>query len=285
MKNEERFEEALRSALSDRSAPGGQCLSEEKVVSYVAGRMPEAEQDDLREHLAHCGECVALVRDARSFLDAMDPHQKARQASRTPWPLLLAASLALAAAGGLLILRLPRPERERPGEADRRIALLTAVPDPHPWRNLRIPAAAYVPTVSTGEDLVFRSGEEDVTQPLDAFRTAMEPYAAGDFARAEKALATFLAERPNDARANFYRGVALTQLGRYEEASGLLDAALTHDEGRNREETLWYRGLLRLKEGRFAEALSDLDAVAASAGPRQKEAESLRSQVRARVER
>lgn len=272
MKNEEGFEEALRSALSDRSAPGRQCLSEETAISYVAGRMSEAEEDELREHLAQCGDCVALVHDARSFLEAMAPERARR---RAVWPLALAASLALAAAAGVLLTRAGRPAPDTPGP-------ITSRTTPgNPWSELRIPAAPAPP--SRDEEIVFRSEEPVPTAASNAFDSAIDAYRARDYARAEKSLAAVLALDPSDGEAHLYRGICLIQLGRATEAVAALEKALLGSDARIRGGALWHRALLRLKEGQFAAALEDLDALVASAGPRRSEAETLRSAVRAHV--
>jgi tetratricopeptide (TPR) repeat protein len=247
-------------------------LSEETVVSYVSGRMPEAKEEELREHLAQCGDCVALVRDARSFLDAMAPERTRR---RAVWPLALAASLALAAAAGVLLMRTSRPVPDTRGPIASR-----ATPS-NPWSGLRIAAAPAPP--ARGEEIVFRSEEEVPAAASNAFDSAVDSYRTGIYARAEKGFAAVLAQNPSDAEAHLYRGVCLIQLGRAAEAIAALEKALVSSDARVRGEARWYRALLRLKDGQFAEALEDLDALVASPGTRRKEAETLRSQVRAHV--
>jgi tetratricopeptide (TPR) repeat protein len=242
------------------------------MLAYMAGRCSETEEEETREHLADCAECVTLSRDARGFLGAMAPERTRR---RVVWPLALAASLALAAVAGVLLTRASRPAPDAPGPIAFRAT-------PHnPWSELRIAAPPAPP--SRGEEIVFRSEEQVPAAPSDAFNSAVDAYRAGDYARAEKSLAAVLARDPSDGEAHLYRGVCLIQLGRPAESVAALEKALTNNDARVRGEAHWYRALLRLKEGRFGEALEDLDALAAVAGARQNEAETLRSQVRAHV--
>lgn len=242
------------------------------MLAYMAGRCTETEEEEIREHLADCAECVTLSRDARGFLDSMAPEQAVR---RAVWPLALAASLALAAVAGVLLTRASRPAPDTPGP------LVSRGTPNNPWSELRIPAAPAPP--SRGEEIVFRSEEQVPAAPSDAFNSAVDAYRAGDYALAEKSLAVVLARDPSDSEAHLYRGVCLMQLGRAAESVAALEKALFGSDARVRGEARWYRALLRLKEGRFAEALEDLDVLAAVAGTRQKEAETLRSRVRAHV--
>lgn len=244
------------------------------MLAYMAGRSSEMEEEAIREHLADCAECVTLSRDARVFLDAMAPERARR---RAVWPLALAASLAFAAAAGVLLTRAGRPAPGSPGPITSR----ATTPD-NPWRELRIPAAPAPP--SRDEEIVFRSEETVPAAASNAFDSAMDAYRAGDYARAEKSLGAVLARDPSDGEAHLYRGVCLIQLGRAAEAVAALEKALVGSDARVRGEARWYRALLRLKEGRFAEAQEDLDALVAAAGPRLKEAETLRSRVRAHVQ-
>ena len=243
------------------------------MLAYTAGRSSEMEEEAIREHLANCADCVALSRDARGFLDAMAPERARR---RAVWPLALAASLAFAAAAGVLLTRAGRPAPGSPGPTPSR----AMTPD-NPWRELHIPAAP--PPSSRDEEIVFRSEEPVPTAASNGFDSAVDAYRARDYARAEKSLAAVLALDPSDGEAHLYRGICLIQLGRATEAVAALEKALLGSDARIRGGALWHRALLRLKEGQFAAALQDLDALVASAGPRRKEAETLRSAVRAHV--
>jgi anti-sigma factor RsiW len=55
-------------AVSSKSAEAvGRHLSEEEMIAFYQGQLPEAEREAGRAHLAYCPECLQLWRDARDF--------------------------------------------------------------------------------------------------------------------------------------------------------------------------------------------------------------------------
>jgi hypothetical protein len=284
MRGERDLDRELRESLRAPAPPSGACLDEETLVEFYRGRLSEDRAEAVRDHLAVCASCTGLAGEARTFLQALGASEveELRQRRRRPGllPLTLAAAVAVAAAAGLFLMRARRSIPAAGAPASAKVSLPSASPR-KPWRDLRIPPAAYVAPVASAEDLVFRSGdqEEGVRRP-DAFRVAMEPYAAGDFAQAEKKLAGFLEKRAAHPEASFYRALALIQLGREADAERLLDTSVARGAAALREEARWYRALLRLKAGRFGEALSDLEAVIAASRTHRAAAQALSKQVR-----
>ena len=66
MTRDERWEKELARALATRAATP--CPGEAPLVAFYRGELSEAESEPLRDHLASCGACVALARDARANL-------------------------------------------------------------------------------------------------------------------------------------------------------------------------------------------------------------------------
>jgi len=265
MNREDSLDRTLAEALHARSVAG--CPGEEALLAFFRDRLPEAESEAIREHLARCASCVALARDAREFLGAMDP---APQGSR-PFGYWLAAAAALAVlALGLLFVAKSRPVAPAP----RPVPQIAASASTNPWKDLAVNPAPYRP-VAPEDELLYRSDEPP---PGDGLAEAMSPYVRGDYAAAEAALALLLDAHPGHGAASFYRGVCLLLLGKPEEAAPLLRSAAV--SSKPPDEARWYLALALLKAGDADAAIAELDAVAGTPGPRATEAEALARAVR-----
>jgi len=267
-----RREELQAAARSVSAAGRSPCLAEERLLAFHAGSLPESEKDEIRDHLATCASCVETGRDARCFLEAMG--QRAAQPVRhTFWRRLapLAAGVTLVL-GGTWLAAMWRPAKE-----PQRVA--AAVPTAGTWADIAVPGAAYVPAVTADDDLVWRDDGKEESTP-DEFARAMEPYRHDDFAAAERALASYLARHPGQARAHFYRGVSLLLLGRARESLAPLQRVADGD-GRLALEARWYLALACLKEGETDAAVRHLEAVERSSPERRAEAQAILLRVRA----
>ena len=284
MRTDDDLEPELRRMLRGQP-PAKDCPSEERWLAFAVGEVPAPEEESLREHVAGCSRCVEIARDASAFAKAMkervENEPAARGSSLPAWALALAASVVLALAG-ILLTRSGQRSVPTPGPDAGTASVRPSLPA-NPWRDLRIPPPSYTPPGSAGDDLVFRS-DEDVTPPgPGAFEHAMEPYAAGDFQRAERELGKFLEEHPEHAEARTFRGATLAVLGRTEEAVDELGKALERCDPGVCDEARWQRALGRLKLGRFEEALQDLRQAADSPGDRRDAAGRLLAEVSAHL--
>ena len=269
MTRDERWEKELARALATRAATP--CPGEAPLVAFYRGELSEAESEPLRDHLASCGACVALARDARAFVEAMEaetpavPVRPMRQSYR--W-LAAAAVVAVLGIAAIWIARSePAPRFVTGPPAETPVARAA-----NSWKDRPIEAAPYVP--SPEDELVFRSNA-----PPSEIGEAMAPYIRGDDAAAEAALARYASAHPGEGRAPFYRGVALLLLGRDAEAIDSLEraaAARPAPEGAD-----WYLALARLRLDDVAGALRDLDAAAAAPGRYQLDAARLAGAIRA----
>lgn len=261
--NREPFEELL-AAASARLAAGPECPPSERFVELYAGRLAAAEAEALREHLVACPSCLEVARDARRFVAALAAPQAAagrvvrpgfgRWRGAAPRWLGLAAALLVTAGVALLLARL--------GRAPAPIALPLA-------------KAAWAPSAAASDDLLYRDADGSDPEVEASLRAAMVPYAADDFAAAERALARHLAAHPQDQRARFYRGVALLLLGRDAEAEATLARVIAMASPTLAGEARWYRALALVRLGARERAAAELGVVAAGAGPRRAEAARL----------
>ena len=268
-----RFERELASAFGDRATTA--CPGEAALVAFYRGELSEADSESLRDHLGSCAACVALARDARAFVGAMQgvaTEARVMPTSQAYRWLAAAAVLAAFTIAALWVARhrpAPRPVAEPSGGSP--VAQASKL-----WKDRPITAAPYVP--SPEDELVFRSAA-----PPSDFGEAMAPYIRGEYAAAEAALARYASAHPGDGRAPFYRGVALLLLGRDAEAMASLEsaaAARPAPEGAD-----WYLALARLRSGDVEGARRDLDAVAAAPGRYRLDAERLAGEIRASARR
>lgn len=217
-----RAEELRAAARAVAAGPRAECIPEERLLAFHAGSLGPEECEPIREHLAVCAACVEVGSDARRFLAAMGERTASTARARWQRPLALAAGIALALGTAWLGANL-RPRAEGPPAA--------GTPPPagpvrvaEAWGDLRVPKAPYLRTGTADDELVFRD-ESGRGSDADGFARAMKGYERGDFAAAERDLATYLTRRPEDRRAWFYRGVSLLLLGRAKDAVPLLGRA------------------------------------------------------------
>jgi tetratricopeptide (TPR) repeat protein len=269
MTGDERRDRDLARALANRAS--SPCPGEEVLVAFYGGRLTDAESESVRDHLASCASCVALARDARAFVEAIEPASAGMSMARAYRWLAAAAVLAAVAIGAVWIARhRPAPRVDVPESA----AAIPSVPPGNPWGNLTVSAAP----LAAEDELVYRSGAPAGA----ALSEGLAAYGRGDYAAAEAALARHLSSEPRDARALYYRGVSLVLLGRTAEAIAPLESAAASPSSPGGAR--WYLALARLKTGGGDAALRDLDAVAAAPGPHREEAARLAEEVRHAVD-
>lgn len=82
------FTTALRLALAERPARGGEHPLPETLVAYHHDRLPPAEADALQEHLAACRSCADLVLELAQFTAAEPTETSAGPEHADDWHLL-----------------------------------------------------------------------------------------------------------------------------------------------------------------------------------------------------
>lgn len=252
-------QDLLRETARGRVAEQGPCPPEQRVLAFYRGELSATDAETLREHLAVCPRCLEIARDARRFLAAMG--ESAAQVPDAPavrrgsfWALAAALVLTVGAAGwGWWWSRTS------------------------PWREFAATKAAYPLDAAADDELRWR-GES----PAEALAPAMAPYRVGDYAEAERRLAAYLGEHPQDAPAALYRGVSLLLLHRPEQALTPLAAAAARGEQPVAREARWYLALARLELGERGSAIDELQDLSATAGRRQGDARELLRRLGAR---
>jgi len=277
-----------------RAAP---CLDEDQLVEFYLGRLEESRNDSIQDHLAECSDCLELSKDVRQFLAAMGEaadsnngvagevsHSSPFGLGVGPRLLLLAASVVIAVAAGIVYWQGSRVKAPSPPQA--RAPQPTPAPTTreNPWRDLQIAKAQYTPATTPHDELLYRDDSPQANRKPSAFTQAMQPYERNDFAEADRRLGQFTEKNPGHAAAHFYRGVSLLLLGKPAEAIAPLETAVAKGEGRVREEARWYLAQTYLKTGDYSKALEQLDSVIQISGKRRSDAEALRKQVKAIVD-
>jgi tetratricopeptide (TPR) repeat protein len=203
----ERDDGGLRRAAAELPV-AGPCPGEVTLLAFYRGELEDSEAEALREHLARCRDCLALARDARSFLAALRAPELSRTVPRprrrrlAPWAAA-AAAVALAALG-VAVFREHRPA-QRPA------------------------------------DLVWR-GDDDAA----AYAAAMEHFRAGRFEAAESALESWVLAHPADDRARLDLAVARIRVGRRADARReLVELAERGDDAIRTEARRWLAELDR----------------------------------------
>jgi hypothetical protein len=230
----------------------GPCLPPERLAEFYAGALTESEQDAVREHLSTCTICLEVARDARAFVEAMEPLGPATWRRPSRWTVLAAAAVL---AGIALISASAHLLRRGGGESDVATRLVV------------VPA----PYAAAGDDLVWRDGGESPgTDPLDA---AASRYRAGDYPGAVTDLAAYVATHGGDPRGLFYLGVARLLTGEAGAAADDLAAAAAMPGAP--PEAGWYLALARIKAGDRVRAREELGRVATSGSLHREEARRL----------
>lgn len=236
---------------------GGPCPAGEDLLRFYAGEATEADAERLRDHLATCRACLDAADEARCFVEALrgegaDAEVPASHPGGRPigrwWPAAAAAALLLVAVTALV-----------PRLAGRGTAVTPRI---------EMQAPAYVPR-ATGPGAVFRAG------PGDAFAKAMEPYSAGEWEDARRALERHVAAHPADDEARFYLAACRLLLGHDADAWTDFERLAGRVQGPLLEEVRWYRALAALRTGRRATGEAALREIAAGAGPHREDARRL----------
>ena len=225
----------------------------ELVERYAAGRLDDDAVAAFEEHYLACARCQHELRLAASIRTAAAAAPAATARPRAPWRIWAAGS-ALAAAALAALLFWPaarRAELERLG-------------------------GVAVPPVYLGVQVRAADSAAD-----SIFRTAMDEYAAGQYARAADGLRAALDAGVEPADAEFFLGASLLQLGRNDDAAAAFARVLAAGDTPYRAEAAFYRAKSLLRTGDGDAALRALDAAISGGGVVGEHAEALADSVRA----
>ena len=255
--------------------------------AYVAGNLPEAEQDAFEQHYFACPACfshVRILQDVRRSLETLSPGSLSQPAGRqSPWTAGPWASLAVAAA---LILAVgwwwrsgppfdPAPTVARhdpPASAPAPVTPPTPAPAAPAEAPVEAPTRAaqlrllativpprYVPLTVRGGDAPPAAG---------SFDAAMTHYVAGRYGEAATALKRLGAAQPADPGIAFFEGVSALAVGRIEDAREGLTRAIALDVQPYEDEAHFYLAKVYLAEDAIDLAKMELEyARAHEAGP------------------
>ena len=257
---------------------------DEIAERYLLGGLSDAEQEEFEAHYFDCTRCLerlqameaAQAELARETASTKDLPVRTRQWWR---------AAAAVAAAAVIVLSVRVLQQTSPGDAPVGPAGQPARPDvvqppapaPQssaqaelPWAQLgAIVPPAYSP-------LRLRS---NVTDAQREFRSAMEPYAAKNYADAAAALrrAVALPGAPVDAR--LYHGVSELQAGQVQDAASAFERVIAFGESAYLEDAHFFLAKARIRQRDVAAARTHLLRVIALAGDRQEEARQLMSQL------
>ena len=292
MKPQGSMKEYLKTS-AQRRPRAARCLDEDQLVEFYLGRLEESRNDSIQDHLAECSDCLELSKDVRQFLAEMDESMDsidavpAEGSHSSPFGLgvgprlfLLAASVVIAVAAGIVYWQGSRVEAPPPqAQGLQPTPSATTTPE-NPWRDLQIAKAQYTPATTPHDELLYRDDSPQAQPKPSAFAQAMQPYERNDFAETDRRLKQFTEKNPGHAAAHFYRGVSLLLLGKSAEAIAPLETAVARGEGRMREEAHWYLAQTYLKTGDYSKALEQLDVLIQTSSKHRADTEQLRQQVK-----
>ncbi len=216
-----------------------------QIGDLASGRIGAEAAGEVLDHLEACPECSAEFDLCADLVAAADQAGPRLFAGRPRAALARRLPLAVAAAA-LLGLGLWISFADRGGSGRATLARL----------------ASTEPLQAAG--FVLRSDAPEGAR--QAYREAMDRYAAGDFAGAAQRLALWTASSPDDALANLYLGICRLQTGSIADATAPLDRAAEKGEDLVRERGLWYLGNARLALGEAEAALATLERLAELGG-------------------
>jgi hypothetical protein len=242
--------------------------------AYVAGTLPEAEQDAYEQHFFSCSACLAQVQTLQELADRLRQLPAPAVLHRAPTPGWTSAPwLGLALAAGLVAAfgwwwqggvnrPAPPPIATGPGTAPKP----TPAPAPAPAASSRHAVLAqlalivpprYVPLAVRGQ-----------SPPAGSFDAAMAHYVAGRHREAAAALRTLSEATPADPDAAFFWGVTELALGHTAAARDGLTRAIAADVQPYADEAHFYLAKAYLAEEAVDQARTELRyAVAHEAGP------------------
>lgn len=233
------------------SEPGGRrdCLDETTVVRFYEGSLPDAEVEQVREHLTICPACLELAREARTFLEAMRgpqamPRPTLLHRSWVKWSLAAAALIPVFVWVGSLM-------RQRDA--------------------IEIVAAPYSRASLDNANTAWRGADG----ADDRFERAMLAYLASDYQAAEQGLEAHVAAHPEDDRGRFYLAVTRLLRGRTTDAVADLSRLAEDSAEPLRSEARWYRALAWLKAGDRDRAVEELQWFANGSSSHAPDARSL----------
>jgi hypothetical protein len=255
---------------------------------YVAGTLPEAEQEAFEDHFFACEACLAdvqAIEAARVVLvrEAPAPFE-ARTVSR--WRLPVWAGLAAAAVLVLALVTrqglLPEPLEPTPPPGQARPPASPAPPggsSTAPGAGAPEPAGATpVPAAPSREALLEQLAAvvapryvavatRGTADRRDRFDRAMADYAAGRHAQAADALRALAAERPA-ADVDFFLGISELMIGRAAAARDRLERVVSGQVQPYADEAHFYLAKASIRLGDVARARRELAlAIEREAGP------------------
>ena len=242
----------------DCPAESGRDLAE----AYVAGTLPEAEQDAFEQHFFGCAACLARVRTLQEIKDGVRRFPPATASYRpappparvaAPWLGLALAAGVIAAAGwwwqGSSAPATATPPANEPIEAPTRQAQLAQLA-------LIVPPR-YVPPAGRG-----------AAPTAGSFDAAMAHYVAGRYREAAAALQALSEAAPMDPGIGFFWGISELALGRADGAREGLTRAIAAGVQPYADEAHFYLAKVYLLEGAVDLARGELQyAVEHDAGP------------------
>jgi hypothetical protein len=211
----------------------------DQIAAFGHGRLDTEAAGELLVHVADCRACSDEF-DAVADLLAARAAIAARCAPARPLPFRRFVALAATAAAAVLVLLLWQPWRAT--DSVRGLANLTPLAAPE--------------SLLRGDP-----GERGAE-----FSRGMAAYGAADWAAAVQALRSVVAERPTDALAHLYLGIAELQRAAFAHAEAPLTVAAQRGTGLVAERGLWYLANAHLHQQRPAEARAALEQLRALDG-------------------
>jgi tetratricopeptide (TPR) repeat protein len=214
------------------------CLSEADIQAYLSGALSQAELFRLENHLLDCPLCEDAVEGFALIQVPKILEEDAPVVRRLPW-LRIAAGFLILLSASLFTWNILK--NQAPG-------------------NEQLYAANFE-SYASEVNLQIRSLQPGEMAPVDdtrqAFNRAMEAYNAEDFQVSLVAFDEYLTDRPQDALALFYLGMAYLELDQPALAVGPLRQTREADT-LYYEEATWYLALAHIKLDNSSQALVEL---------------------------
>lgn len=209
------------------------CVSEADIQAYLLGKLKDADRFRIENHLLDCPLCSDAV-DGYSFMQAL-PAKQTPITRSLPWLQVAAGFLLLSVASFLV------------------------------WHQLNNSSnnlyASYFESYKSEVNLQIRSIQPGEVVPVEGtrkfFNEAIEAYERSDFETSIIAFDQYLNERPQDALAHFYLGMAYLEVDQPEQALASLQASRETDT-LYFEEASWYIALAHIRMNNNDQAKTEL---------------------------
>lgn len=214
------------------------CLSEADIQAYLNGELSQTDLFTVENHLLDCPLCADAVEGFELIQGPKALAEEAPVVRSLPW-LRIAAGFLILFSASLFAWYIMN--NQAPG-------------------NEQLYAAYFEPYASE-VNLQIRSLQPGETAPVDdarqAFNRAIQAYEAEDFQTSVVAFDEYLADRPQDALAMFYLGMAYLELDQPTLAIGPLSQTRDVDT-LYFEEATWYLALAHIKLDNSSQASIEL---------------------------